>query len=208
MAAWSCRWYSNRDAVSRCQPLGCSSSATSSAVVALLSRAHLRLVSLRHDPPDPSAIDPAGGVHVLEDPRRQEGGSFDQLAAHVDDPEAAVRPVGHLHRAEPVVARGEELAALLGALGHHPHAVRHGEGTMDEVVGHVADEQVAPELGRKGVATVNRHAGAAGEEARRRAPLVGAGDDPLAPQSRPQRPPRLDRADAVQLREFAAPVRC
>ena len=70
---------------------------------------------------------------------------------------------------------------------------------MDDVVGHVADEQVAVKLGRKRVAAVDRHAGAAGEEARRRAPLVRAGHEPLAPQPRPQHPPRLDGADAVEL---------
>ena len=53
--------------MSRCQPLGCSSRATSSAVVALPSLGIAGLISLGRDPPDPAAIDAAGDVHVLED---------------------------------------------------------------------------------------------------------------------------------------------
>ena len=133
--------------------------ATSSAVVALPSLGILGSIPLRHDPPDPAAIDAAGDVHVLEDLRRQERRALDQLAAHVDDPEAAVGGVGHLHRAEEAVARGEELAAGLGIAGRHEQAVRLGDRAMDEVVGDVADEQVAAELGRVGVAAIDRHPG-------------------------------------------------
>ena len=59
---------------------------------------------------------------------------------------------------------------------------------MDEVVGDVADEQVAVELGREGVAAIDGHSGRAGEEARRGAPFVGARDKALAAESGPQRP--------------------
>ena len=50
----------------------------------------------------------AYGIHVLEDLRRQKGDSFDQFAAPVDHPQTSVRPVGHLHRPETGVARGQE----------------------------------------------------------------------------------------------------
>ena len=53
-------------------------------------------------------------------------------------------------------------------------AARLRDRAMDEVVGHLADEQVAAELGRVGVAAIDGHPGRAGEEARRRAPLVRA----------------------------------
>ena len=98
---------------------GARASATSSAVVALLSLGMLRLVPVGHDAPDPAAIDAAGDVHVLEDLRRQEGGPLDQLAVHVDDPEAAVGSVGHLHRAE------ASCRARRGTRGPPRHSGRH-----------------------------------------------------------------------------------
>ncbi len=74
---------------------------------------------------------------------------------------------------------------------------------MNDVVGHVAHEQVAVKFGRKSVAAVNRDPGRAREKARGRAPFVGPGHDALGTQPRPECAPGLDGAGAVKLGEFA-----
>jgi len=83
--------------VSRVQPLGLSRSDTSSAVVALPSCGGFgRLKSVGTIRQNAPAIDAAGQVHELQQLRGQERGTFDQLAVHIHDIEAAVRTVGEL----------------------------------------------------------------------------------------------------------------
>ena len=144
MAALSCRWYSSRAAVSRCQPLGCSSVATSSAVVALSSSRQPRLLELLgHDAIDPPAVAAAGQVEVLLDHRRQAGRVLDHLAVHVEHVQRAVGRVGELRRAEPDVGRGDELAPFVHAASLQPDAVGFEHLAMDDVAAHVADERLA-----------------------------------------------------------------
>src|SRR5262249_13291651 len=74
---------------------------------------------------------------------------------------------------------------------------------VDEVVRHLADEDVATVLLGPGIAAIDRYTRRAGEEARGLPALVRARNDALAAEPRAQDPPRLVRADAKEFRVLA-----
>src|SRR5688500_7248445 len=117
--------------------------------------------------PDPPAVIAAVEIEELLDLRRDRPRVFDRLAVHVADIKRAVRSVGEIDGAEPVVAGGEKLALLFvgRSLGHALHAARHDLDplVMDEVPTGVADKGVSHVLLAEGVAFVDRDAGRAGE---------------------------------------------
>ena len=82
------------------------------------------LEALGHDAVEPPLVEAGADVQVLHDAGRHELGRLDQVAVHVEDVERAVRPVGHLHRAEPDVGGGQELGARVGPQGGQADAVR------------------------------------------------------------------------------------
>ena len=73
---------------------------------------------------------------------------------------------------------------------------------IDEVVRHVADQQIAAILFRPRVAPVDRDAGRSGEKSKRRSTLGRPSKLSVLAEPRSQLPPRFVRADAKQPREF------
>ena len=74
-------------------------------------------------------------------------------AVHVDDVQRAVGRRGQVHRPEPLVGRGDELAALVGLLAAQRRAVVGHDDAADQVAGRLGDEHVAvavpPAAGRR-----------------------------------------------------------
>src|SRR5262249_12072620 len=150
-----------------------------------------------------TAVHAGADVEVLEDLRRQEGGALDQLAVHVEDVQCAVGGIGKLHRTEPVVAGGEELDVLVGALSREGNATRFQASAVDQIAGHLADEDVAAVLLGPGVTAIGSHAGGAGEEPGRLSALVRAGYLALGTEPRAEDAPGLVGTDAKQFRVLA-----
>src|SRR5262249_19916064 len=157
----------------------------------------------RHDAIDATAIHAGADVEVFEDLRRQEGGTLDQLAIHVENVQRAVGGVGKLYWTEPVVTGGEELDVLVGALSCEGDAARLQARAIDQIAGHLADEDVAAILLGPGVAAIDRHAGSAGEEPGRLSALVRAGYLALGTEPRAEDAPGLVGTDAKQFRVLA-----
>ena len=66
----------------------------------------------------------AGQIDMFLDDRRQAVGMFNYLARHIQYVQRLVWRVGHLHRAKPDVAGGDELAPRVCALAPQADAVR------------------------------------------------------------------------------------
>ena len=86
---------------------------------------------------------------------------FDGFAVHIRHVKAAIRCVGELHGAKPVIARGNELAL---ALIRRPFADRLHAGiphlfAMDQITAGIGNERVAAEPFAQRVTAINRHAG-------------------------------------------------
>src|SRR5579862_313527 len=84
---------------------------------------------------------------------------LDRLAVHVYDIQSSVGTIHEVDRAEPVVRRGQELGARVGAPRDDQRSITIERLAMDQIAADVADESVATEFGRIGVAAINRHAG-------------------------------------------------
>ena len=114
----------------------------------------------REDPVDPpllaagAEVEP--GLPVVGDPLRV----LDDGAIHVGDPEGAVGPGLEHRRAEPVVARGQELAVrfVRGPDAAEGHAVGLEHHPVDQVVHRLADEEAAGEVRPEQVVAVRRRA--------------------------------------------------
>src|SRR4029077_14814463 len=114
----------------------------------------------------------------------------------VDHIKRAVRSVGELSGAEPVVGRGQKLL-----IGFYPFSARSKPAVDDarmihQVVRDLADEQRTAIPWRKSIAAVDGDAGRPGEVAGHLARFRGAWDDSFEAQARADDAPRLVRADA------------
>ena len=90
---------------------------------------------------------------------------LDDTSVHVCYPEPAVRPRPDHRRAEPVVARGQELRALFaaGPARAEGYPSRLEDDSVDEVVDGLADKGVAVEARSEQVVPVDREAVGGGE---------------------------------------------
>ena len=108
-----------------------------------------------------------------------------------------------MNRPEPDVAGGQELTILVCSPGYQAKAVSFQRGAIDQVIGHVADQQVAMILLRPGIAAVDSDPSGTGKEAKRFTTLIGATKLACAAQLSSQGPPRFWWADPKEPSELA-----
>ena len=100
------------------------------------------------------------GLDVGDEVVREEGRVLEHAAVEVDDVERAVGSVGHHHRAEAFVGRGEKFFFFVG-VGARKQAVFFRDcNALHQIGGRLRNEGVAAEFGGEGVAAVD--GGAAG----------------------------------------------
>ena len=153
---------------------------------------------LRHDPINAPQLVAGHRVDVLEKFGRQKRRSFDQLSVHIQDVQGAIRSVRKLHRPERHVPRRNELGPCVRATRDQLQTFVLQPSPINQIVGHVADQQVSSILFRPGITTVDRDARRASEKSKRSTAFVRASKLPFLTESSAQNPPGFAGADAEQ----------
>ena len=131
---------------------------------------------------------------------------LDDPVVHVDDVQRAVGRRGQIHRPEPLVGRGDELAALVRLLAAQHRAVVGHDDAADQVAGRLGEEHVAVQFRGQPVAAIERRRAHCRERGER---LVRPQDAVLITAvhagSRPDRPHGVEVAGIERLVAAAGP---